>query len=455
MNEKEELLSELSNLRARIAQLEANELKLKKTEWELKAANQQLDASNQQLRAHEQQLRAVNQQLQAGEQELITKEALANEAAQYAENIIATVRVPLIVLDGDLRVMSANSFFYSTFQVTATETEGKLFYSLGNNQWNIPLLKKLLTEVLPEKKVVENYEMEHDFQKIGKKIMLLNARELKQKADRQRRILLSIQDITRYKNAEQKLQALNSELEAKTNELQQFLYITTHDLRSPLVNIQGFNKELGESLKELNDLLKSDEIPLSIQNKLTTLLKEEIPESLHFITSSSNKMDALLSGLLTLSRLGRQVLVFKQLDMNQLMADVVDNFEYEIVKKNVVLKISELPDCQGDAHQINQLFSNLLGNALKFFDPARQGIIHISGEKVDGFVKYKVQDNGIGIHPDYQDRVFELFHKLDPHKPGIGLGMNIVKQIVEKHNGKIELESELNIGTKYSIFVPC
>jgi len=448
MEKREELLSELSNLRSRIAQLgsriaqlEANELKLKKTELELKAANQQLDASNQQL--------------QAGEQELLAKEALANEAREYAENIISTVRVPLVILDGDLRVVSANRFFYDTFQVTFKEAKGELFYSLGNNQWNIRELKQLLTEVLPQKKVVENYEMEHDFQEMGIKMMLLNARELRQKTGSQRRILLSIQDITSYKNAEQKLQILNAELQAKAHELQQFLYITTHDLRSPLVNIQGFNKEMEVSLNELNNLLTGDDIPPRLKERLTALLDVEIPESLHFITSSTNKMDALLSGLLTLSRLGRQTFVSDQIDMNQLITQVVDVFEYEIMKKRVKIKISNLPDCQGDVHQINQLFSNIIGNALKFLHPERPGIISISGEKVNGFVKYEVQDNGIGIHPDHRNKVFELFHKLDPKKPGIGLGMNIVKQIVEKHNGRIELESELNVGTKFSIFVPC
>jgi signal transduction histidine kinase len=454
MNEKEELLSELSNLRARISELEASELMLNKTELELKAANQQLDVSNQQLSASEQQLRAINDQLEANEQELILKEASTSEAREYAENIISTVRVPLIILDGDLRVVSANQFFYNTFEVVSKETEGEFFYSLGNNQWNIPALKKLLNKILPEKLSVEDYEIEHHFEKIGNRTMLLNARELLQKKGKQRRILISIQDITVSRNAEKKLQSLNSELEAKTKDLQQFLYITTHDLRSPLVNIQGFNKELGVSLKELSDLLKSDNIPAPVKKQLKTLLEDEIPESLHFITSSTNKMDALLTGLLVLSRLGRQTLDIKQLDMNQLMNDVVDNFEYEIMNKNVVLKVSDLPDCQGDARQMNQLFSNLLGNALKFLDPERSGIIHITGEKVDGFIRYEVQDNGIGIHPDHQEKVFELFHKLDPKKPGIGLGMNIVKQIAEKHNGKIELESEVSIGTKYSIFVP-
>jgi len=454
MTAKDQLRTEIEKLHSKIATLEQNELKLIKAEEELQATNQQLDASNQQLQASEQQLRALNQQLIAHQKELKEKEALAREAREYAENIISTVRESLIVLDCNLRVVSASKFFYTTFKVTPNETEGELFYSLGNNQWNIPSLKKLLTKILPEKLVVENYEIKHTFEKIGKKTMLLNALEIQQETKQKSLILLSIQDITLRRNAQKKLLQLNLELEAKTNELQQILYITTHDLRSPLVNIQGFNKELGTSLKELTELMESSDIPKSVKEKLTTILDEEIPEAMHFITSSTNKMDALLTGLLSLSRLGRQKLVFKNVDMNQLMQDVIDNFRYDINENNILLNVSDLPDCQGDEFQINQLFSNLVGNALKFLDPDRPGIINITGKKVNSSVIYIVQDNGIGIHHDHQEKVFELFHKLEPKKPGIGLGMNIVKQIVEKHKGKIELESELNVGTKIIIFIP-
>lgn len=440
MDEKDQFMDELNHLRNKVNELERENSLFKETEKKLQAANQQLLASEQQLSANE--------------QELMDKEAMTRQALEYAENIISTVREPLIILDSDLHVVSASQFFYSTFKVSSKETERELFYNLGNNQWNIPSFKKLLAEILPEKTVIENYEIEHDFEKIGKKTMLLNARELQQKKDNKRRILVSIQDITERKQAEQHLKRLNTELEAKTNELQQILYITTHDLRSPLVNIQGFNKELGTSLKELTKLFEGVAIPAAVKERLSFILNEDIPEAMHFITSSTNKMDALLTGLLTLSRLGRQKTFFKDINMPQLIQDVIDNFKYDINKNNVILSVSDLPDCKGDEFQINQLFSNLLSNALKFLDPERPGNIRISGEKGNEYIKFTVEDNGIGIHPHHQEKVFELFHKLNPQKPGIGLGMNIVNQILEKHKGKIELESEVNVGTKFIIFIP-
>lgn len=454
MKEDKQNKPELQKLRKRIAELERIEEKHRQTKEELLSVNQQLDASYQQLQATEQQLQAYNEQLKASELELKTKEEQAQAAREFAENIIDTMRQPLLVLDENLHVISANRFFYTAFQVNSEETIGKLLYELGNNQWDIPALKKLLKKTLPEKSTVENFEVTHNFETIGKRIMLLNARELKQKAEKKRLILLAIEDITSRRQAEEEMQRLNKELKQKAGELQQILYITTHDLRSPLVNIQGFNKELEASIHELNELLASPTIPAEIKNGYSPILQEEIPEAIHFITSSTTKMDKLLSGLLALSRLGRQKLTFQTLDMNRLLRDVLDNYEFEIKENNVIVQLSDLPHCSGDELQLNQLFSNLIGNALKFLAPGKKGEIILSGRKEKNGSFYTIEDNGIGIPKDYQERVFELFQKFDPNKPGIGLGMNIVKQIIEKHNGEIKLESEPGVGTKISIFIP-
>ena len=164
---------------------------------------------------------------------------------------------------------------------------------------------------------------------------------------------------------------MNAELDAKNKELEQVLYATSHDLRSPLVNVQGFNKELDASLLELNAFLKGKDVPQTLREKCAPILDEDIPESLHYILSSTSRMDALLNGLLVLSRLGRQKLTLKKLDMDRIMEDVVSNFEHEIQEKKVKLKLSQLPPCRGDELQINRVFSNLVGNALKYLDPDR------------------------------------------------------------------------------------
>lgn len=452
---------ELVKLQQRIAALEKIELQHKAVESELHALNQQLDANNQQLQASEeqlkageQQLKAYNQQLQQSEKKLIRQKQEAQHAREFAESIIGTIRQPLIVLDSNLKVVVANRYFYNTFHVSETETVGKLLYQLGNNQWDIPNLKELLKKTLPEQSTVDDFEVEHNFESIGHKIMLLNASKLHQKSEKERLILLAFEDITHRRKYEYELKRLNKELEQKAEELQQILYITTHDLRSPLVNIQGFTREMQASLADLNRLLEKTEFNSANNDFFKTIMEEEIPEAIHYITSSTTKMDKLLHGLLALSRLGRKKLTFRKLDMNVLIQQVLDNFQFEIDKNEVEIEVDDLPECYGDDLQMNQLFSNLIGNALKFQEPTRSGKIVISGARVNKGCNYSVADNGIGIPAEYREKVFGLFEKLHPQKEGIGLGMNIVKQIAEKHSGSVGLESELGRGTKFIIFIP-
>ena len=128
-----------------------------------------------------------------------TKEQIIQDALEYAENIVNSVHEPLIVLDGDLKVISASRSFYEVFKVKPEETEKQLIYDLGNRQWDIPKLRELLEDILPKTTSFDNFEVEHDFLGVGKRIMLLNARQIYQKANRTKLILLAIEDITEPK----------------------------------------------------------------------------------------------------------------------------------------------------------------------------------------------------------------------------------------------------------------
>ncbi|MBD3415021.1 MAG: PAS domain S-box protein, partial [Candidatus Aminicenantes bacterium] len=328
---------------------------------------------------------------------------------------------------------------------------------------NEMLLGKSIHEILPSetaKKVENNYRrvlkgetvrFEDSFE--GNHF-LVTATPLRDEKNKISNILVSSLNITERKKAELQINQLNTELQSKNKELEQLLYTTSHDLRSPLVNVEGFSRELQGSLKDLNNLITKQEISEDLKNKLKPIIEENIPESLKYILTSTSKMDRLLSGLLTLSRLGRQKLTIKNLDMDKLMKDVVSTFEYGIKEKNIKLDIFPLPNCRGDELQINQVFSNLLGNALKFSDPDRTGVIKISGQKKKDHVIYSVEDNGIGIPADHQKKIFDLFHQLDPKASGRGLGLNIVKKILDKHKGDIQIDSKKGKGTRITVSLP-
>lgn len=255
--------------------------------------------------------------------------------------------------------------------------------------------------------------------------------------------------------SEEELARLNDQLASKNRELEQIVYVTSHDLRSPLVNINGFSREIATSLDDLKSLLLRRESSPELKEKIHNIIEKDIPESLKFIVTSSSKMDSLLSGLLRLSRLGRAELKCEGLNMNKLMSDIVSSFEFQAKESGIKIDISILPSCNGDESQINQVFFNLIGNAVKYLSPERQGVVKVSGYSEDGQSVYCVEDNGIGIAPEHQEKIFEIFYQLEPgQSAGEGLGLTIVKRILEKHNGKIWLESEKGRGSRVYVHLP-
>lgn len=267
-------------------------------------------------------------------------------------------------------------------------------------------------------------------------------------------IILVMRDITERKESEKALERLSNELMSKNKELEQVVYVASHDLRSPLVNIQGFSNELSQSLKQIRNIVNENS-SLPYMKEILNILDNDISESLKFITASTAKMDCLISGLLRLSRLGRVALNIKKIDMDKLISNVTENFEFQIKQGEIDLIIDKLPSCYGDENQINQLFSNILGNAIKYLDSNRKGIIKIYGWNDNKKSIYCIEDNGIGIDSEYHNRIYDLFYRINPkNSTGEGLGLTIVRKILERHGGNIWLESQKDKGSKFFVSLP-
>jgi PAS domain S-box-containing protein len=379
------------------------------------------------------------------------EEILAASETRY-RRLFETAKDGILVLDADTgEISDVNPFLVQILGYAREQFLGRRLWDIGPFR-NVEACKVAFTKLQTEGYIrYEDLALEtKDGQRIDVEFVSNVYR-----VNREKVIQCHIRDVTERKRVEEERKRLNAELARKNKELEQIVHIISHDLRSPLVNVQGFSKELDSSLKELFSVIQSEGVPADVREKIAFLVEEDIPESIQYILNSASQMDSLLSGLLRLSYSASATIKMEELDMNALISNVVKTFEFHIKKAGVNLEIHELPPCKGDKIHISQVFSNLLDNALKYFHPDRPGIIRISGHKEKDKSVYCVEDNGIGIAPEHQGKIFEIFHQLNPvTSTGEGLGLTIVSRILDRQNGKIWVESELGKGSKFFVSLP-
>lgn len=240
-------------------------------------------------------------------------------------------------------------------------------------------------------------------------------------------------------------------LKAKNKELKNYLYIASHDLRSPLVNMQGFSQLLKGYMDSIQNLLRDVLLDQKIKEQIDQIINEKTPQALNFILGAVSKMDSLIKSLLQLSRTGSVALTIQKIDMNNLFKEIfrVQNFQLNEIEAKIDVK--ELPDCFGDASLLNQLFSNIISNAIKYRSKSKSLKLSVHAEIKYNQVIYCIEDNGIGIEKRHLEKIWDIFFQVNPKLPdsGEGIGLSIVKQIVDKHKGRVRVESDEAKGTKF------
>lgn len=263
-------------------------------------------------------------------------------------------------------------------------------------------------------------------------------------------------DITKRKRLETELKDINSRLKLANEEVQQFAYIVSHDLRAPLINLKGFSEILRGAVENLNEM--SDTVipalnpqQAEVWQKATT---DDIPTALKFITSSVDRMDQFTSSILKLSRLGHRQLNYETIDVTSLVKQILQSLNSQTTTQNIEIIVDDLPEVEADRMSLDQIFSNIIINAIKYMSPKRKGKIHIFGEKNDQQITYHIKDNGRGIAESHYDRVFAPFRRGVNDVPGEGMGLAYVQSLVKRHAGKITFTSVVNSGTTFSVTLP-
>jgi len=379
--------------------------------------------------------KAIEAGLEKTRQELAVIKIAADEVSELAENVINTVREPLIALDQDLRVVKASSSFYEFFKVEPENIVGQLIYDLGNKQWDIPKLRELLETILPQKTTFDNYEVEHDFATIGKRTMLLNARQIQRVLGKERIILLAIEDITERKRAEDKLRGVLAELERSNNDLEQFASIASHDLQEPLRMVASYTQLLAE--------------------RYEGQLDEKARKYIAYAVEGAIRMQRLVNDLLAYSRVSTRGNPLETTDSHSILGEVIRNLAAAIEESKAIITNEELPMVRADASQLMQLFQNLLTNAIKFRGE-NFPLIHVSARDEGCEWVFSVRDNGIGIERQYAERIFVIFQRLHTRQeyPGTGIGLAVCKRILERHGGRIWFESESGKGSTFFFTIP-
>ena len=352
----------------------------------------------------------------------------AKRGQDFAEAIVETVREPLVILNQNLQVVNANKTFYEIFQSSSAETEGRLIYDLGNGQWNIPKLRELLENILPEHSTFRDFEVTHDFDRVGRKVMCLNASEIFNPNAQARTILLAIEDTTERNQAEEALRTTNAEL-------QHFAYALTHDLQEPLRMVVNFTQLLAQ--------------------EYDGKLGEDADKFISYSVQGALRIEALLKALLAYWEVSeRERGSLALIDCGAVLAKTLFNLQAAIAESGAVITSDPLPTVVAEEVLLMQLFQNLISNSIKYRGKEIPRI-RVSAEQDGEGWRFAVRDNGIGIDPQDAERVFGMFKRLHGSDiPGTGIGLAICKKVVERQGGRIWVESEPGRGSTFEFTIP-
>ena len=368
-----------------------------------------------------------------------------------AQTIIESMPIPLLVIGQDLKVRLANRIFYQTFRVNQEETTGRFLFNLGEGQWNIPRLLRLIDATLTRNEMFKDFEVEHEFPQIGKRIILLNARPVQMVGSGLKIALLALEDITERVTAgkeridllaREKAAREEAETASKTKDI--FFATLSHELRTPLTTILAWAQ-----------LIRTGKIAEDKRDHAVGLI-EQSGKALARLIEDLMDVSRIHSGKLTLER----QMIFPCKSVRETVEDLRPSAESKSIQIETQLTAANAP-LYADPVRLKQIVANLLTNAIKFSPRGTKIEVQVDESKASFGKCYRirVRDHGKGIAPRFLPHIFEHFSQEDSSSTrthgGLGLGLAIVRGLVEMHGGIVQAESEgLGKGATFTVLLP-
>jgi PAS domain S-box-containing protein len=372
--------------------------------------------------------------LRQSRRSLAQSEQALREASEYLENLIAYANAPIIVWDPWMKITRFNRAFEELTGMKEFEVLGETLEFLFPEAYREESMKLISRAMVGERMEVVELPILHRNGSV-RTVLWNSATLFDQETGQMTATIAQGQDITERKQAEEALKEYAANLRRSNEDLERFAYVASHDLREPLRMVTSFSQMLEQRYKGRLDA--------------------DADEFIGYIVDGGKKMNALINDLLEFSRITSRGKPFVPTDMNAVLNGVLKSLSIMIQENNAKIEAGALPVVTVDGLQMALVFQNLLTNAIKFHDN-HAPVVSITAVREGNEWVFSVRDNGIGIDPEYCEKIFEIFQRLQSRNqyPGTGIGLAICKRVIDRHNGRIWVESDIGKGSTFYFTIP-